>query len=166
MATKSRYRARKGRDVSVTMTRSRSLHSSASPRAAEPNTIAFLARVKWGARLRFSESRSRMMTVLMTRILPEESPITARSRTDDWAFGGPWVDAPALVPRARRTRGTARRRRRRGGVGAVARASQATMPDGRHARRVAASPRGEPGHRVRPAVRVGRAGRALADQRR
>ena len=61
-----------GRDVSVTMTRSRSLHSSASPRATEPKTIAFLAFVKWGARFRFSASRSRMMTALMTRILPEE----------------------------------------------------------------------------------------------
>src|SRR2546426_917676 len=50
MAMKSRYRSRKGRDVSVTMTRSRSLHSSASPRAAEPNTIAFL-RGRVGAEL-------------------------------------------------------------------------------------------------------------------
>src|SRR5213593_1407414 len=60
------------------------LVSVASRGGAEHDRLP--CRVKWGARLRFSESRSRMMTVLMTRILPEESPITARSRTDDWAF--------------------------------------------------------------------------------
>ena len=47
---------------------------SASPRAAEPNTIAFFACVKWGARLRFSASRSRMMAMLMSEFYPEECP--------------------------------------------------------------------------------------------